>query len=293
MSEDHYDDNVLLLTDRIVETPTESAPAKDAQVWSFQGVHGGAGVTSIVVQMAYDLTAATKKKTTNLPKVLLIDLDFERGSCCSYLDIPPSMKIDELNAAAGRMDEALAQTFIRTYNENLSIIAAEGELGGNDIISPAVLLSLLDNVSSTYDYILVDVPQMWRTWTQAVIGASDKFTLVLEPSVPALHRTKQLCDSICKVMPLSTPPLVLLNKFERRSIRHGVTLRDAVQVIGRPDVLTTAIDEDVLRQAINSGQAVGFVKSDSRFAKSVREITRTWRRETSDFVDQRDDRRRA
>jgi pilus assembly protein CpaE len=302
MGEDQLDDNILVLRNRVddpgaegLDQPASSEPVKrtEAQIWAFQGVHGGAGVTSLIVQMGFDLSVGEGKKNKNLPSVLLIDMDFERGNCCSYLDVPHSMRIDELNAAAGRMDEALAQTFIRKCGENLSIISAEGELGGNDIIDPSALLELLDKVSTLYDYILMDVPQMWRSWTQAVIGASDKFTLVMEPSVPALHRAKHMSETIFSTMNLTTPPLILLNKFERRSLRHGVTLRDAIHVIGRPDLLTVAIDEDVLRQSINSGQPVGNFKPDSRYAKSVREITREWRRKVNDFEDQREERRRA
>lgn len=151
------------------------------------------------------------------------------------------MKVEELNAAAGRMDEALAQTFIRKCSQTLSIISAEGELGGNDTIDPPALLALLDKVSILYDHIILDMPQMWRSWTQAVIGASDKFTLIMEPSVPALHRAKHLSEAISTAMNLSSPPNILLNKFERRSIRHGVTLRDAIQVVGRSDLLMVAL----------------------------------------------------
>jgi len=115
MSDIDTDDNVLLLTEKVQDVEVE----KEAKVWTFQGVHGGAGVTSLVVQLAYDLSIGGSKIDEILPDVLVIDLDFERGSCSSYLDVSPSMKIEELNAAAGRMDDALAQTFIRKCGENL------------------------------------------------------------------------------------------------------------------------------------------------------------------------------
>lgn len=297
MSDDQLEDNILVLRNKLDDLAQPPIPQSDepseAQIWAFQGVHGGAGVTSLIVQMAFDLSIGDGKKDEKLPNVLIIDLDFERGNCCSYLDVPYSMRIDEINAAADRMDDELAQTFIRKYSENLSFISAEGELGGNDAIDPSALLSLLDKVSTLYDYILVDVPQMWRSWTQAVIGASDKFTLVLEPSVPALHRTRSLSDMMSRAMPQAQPPQILLNKFERRSLKNGVTLKDAIHVIERPDLLTVAIDEDVLRQAINSGQPASEFKPDSRYAKSVREISRSWKRETQAFEDRRTDRRSA
>ena len=284
MENEQNEDNILLLVNRVDELPPiqieEPTSDHDAQVWAYQGVHGGAGVTSLVVETAFELSSPNDKNVLQQPSdVLLIDLDFERGSCAAFLDIQPSLKIEELNAAAGRMDAALASTFIRKYTKNLSVIVAEGELGGNDIIDPAALLSLLDIVSTMYDYIILDVPPMWRSWTQAVIAAADKFTLVTELSVPSLHKTKDLSQQITSTMGLTLPPHILINKFERRALRGGVTLKDAVHVLDRDDLITVCIDEDIVRQSINSGQPVGKLKSESRYSKSVRQHVQSWRQE--------------
>ena len=295
MNDDNNEDNILVLHNRVDESgePVSHDEEQEAQVWAFQGVHGGAGVTSLIVQMAYELAVGDNKLKGPIPQVLIIDLDFERGNCSPYLDIPSSLQIEDLNAASGRMDDALAQTFIRKCGENLSIISADGELGGNDLINPHALLALLDKVSTAYDYILMDVPQMWRSWTQSVIGASDKFTLVLGPSVPALHRAKSLSTAITTAMDLDQPPNILVNKYERRSLKNGVTLKDAEQVLGRDDLLTVAIDDDILRQSINSGQPAGQFKAESRYAKSIREIVKTWNNHTKEFEERREVRRRA
>jgi pilus assembly protein CpaE len=283
MDRQDTDDNILVLVNRVddtldipadIETPIEAD--RDAQVWAFQGVHGGAGVTSLAVQTAYELANPNGKNFDQGDEVLLIDLDFERGNCAAYMDIQSSLRIEELNSASGRMDQALARTFIRKYTKNLSVIVAEGELGGNDYIDPAALLSLLDAVSTLYDYIILDVPLMWRSWTQAVIAAADKFALVTEVSVPSLHKTKELNLSIMNAMELTTPPQIILNKFERRSLRGGVTLKDAIHLLDREDLLTVTIDEDIIRQSINSGQPAGKFKADSRYSKSVRQFVQTW-----------------
>jgi pilus assembly protein CpaE len=279
MQDDFGENNILLLKDRVdepvipeIEEDTKSEDQqREAQVWAYQGVHGGAGVTSLVVQTAYELANGHAKTNRASHQVLLIDLDFERGNSAAYMDIQPSMRIEELNAAAGRMDIALASTFIRPYRDNLSAIIAEAELGGNDQIDPTALLSLLDIVSTMFDYIILDVPQMWRTWSQAVIGAADQFTLVTELSVPGLHRTKELTKSIGDAMDLAIPPQILVNKYERRALRNGVTLKDAMTVLDRQEIILICTDEDTLRQAINSGQPVGRFKSESRYAKAVRE----------------------
>lgn len=291
--QDVIDDEVAIpvVTDEILEGQSQQALGHDedekiekeiereAQVWAYQGVQGGAGVTSLVVQTAYELSKGFVKSGREAANVLLIDLDFERGSCAAYLDVQPSMRIDELNAAAGRMDTSLAKTFIRGHGKNLSVVIAEGELGGNDMIDPAALLSLLDTVSTMFDYIVMDVPLMWRSWTQAVIGAADKFTLVTELSVPSMHKTKDLSQSISNAMRLHQPPQLLINKYERRALRNSVTLKDAAQVLDREDFVTVCVDDDIMRQAINSGLPVGKFRPEARCVKSAREYIDRWVRE--------------
>ena len=238
------------------------APQKEAQIWTYLGVVGGAGTTSLAVQSAWQLAQ-------NGSNVLLVDLDFERGDCAAYLDVPHSMRITELNAAKGRMDESLAATFIQKFGTNLSLISANAEMGGNDLVSPGALLSLLDSVSCMFDTIILDIPPMWRTWTQAAIGASNKFALVCEARVPALHQAKKLSVNINKALSLAMSPVIILNKFEHRSLRGGLTLSDVQKVLGDLPCSQICIDEETLRTAINTGKPAGVVKPNSRYVKSV------------------------
>lgn len=275
-------DDILLLTELYCDgltipdfvepviAPKITLP-KEAQIWAYLGVVGGVGVSSLVVQAAYELSQLHKQKT-----VCLIDLDFECGACAAYLDTPPSMTLEELNASADRMDADLAATFIGTYKKTFSIISAQGEMGGNDRVDGDALLALLDCVCGMFDFIILDIPPMWRTWTQAVIGASDEFSLVTEMRVPALHRTKTMSAFLTKSMELQTPPHVIINKHERREQKDSINLKDAQSVLGREVSGCICTDEETVRSAINCGQPAGLVNSDSRYVKSVRVHVHAW-----------------
>jgi len=175
------------------------------------------------------------------------------------------------------MDESLAATFIRPVNPNLSLLSAVSQMGGNDLLSTNALLSLLDVVSGQYDFVVLDVPPMWRAWTQAVIGAADKFALVTEARVPALHFAKRMAEDIREAMSLTDLPDIVLNKHERRSLSGGLSLRDIHKVLERETSAQICVDEETLRIAINTGKPVGILKPKSRYTKSVREHVRSWR----------------
>ena len=107
-------------------------------------------------------------------------------------------------------------------------------MGGNDNVDPQALLGLLDQICGMFDFVILDIPPMWRSWTQAVIGAADKFALVTEMRVPALHRTKKMSDFIkMRLYPFLTPPDIIINKFERRETSHSISLKNAHDVLGR------------------------------------------------------------
>ncbi|PHR91808.1 MAG: hypothetical protein COA69_11580 [Robiginitomaculum sp.] len=249
----------------------DKAEIKDGQIWAYLGVMGGAGVTSLAVQTAFELSALHKDKT-----VCLVDLDFERGDCAGYLDIMPSVNLDELNAAKGRMDADLAATFIGQYKKKFSVISSEGEMGGNDRVDTDALLGLLDCVCGMFDFVVLDIPPMWRPWTQAVIGAADKFALVTEMRVPALHRTKKLSAFISSAMSLPVEISILVNKYERRNLSHSVNIKDAGQVLGKADFGQICVDEETVRSAINCGKPAGKISPEARYTKSVRAHVHHW-----------------
>ncbi len=277
----HMADGELAIPEPKDETKTdetkmsETSLPQEAQIWAYLGVVGGVGVTSLAVQSAWELCKRDAR-------VLLIDLNFERGDCASYLDMPPTLNIAELNKAEGRMDEDLAATFIKTWKipqsskKTLSVFSAHGELGGNDQISPGALLSFLDNVSTSFEFIILDIPPMWRAWTQAAIGAADKFALVTEARVPALHQARKLASDIEALLNLNQTPEIILNKYERRSLRGGLNLIDAHKVLTVTTSAQICVDDETLRAAINTGTPAGALKPNSRYTKSVHQHVRNW-----------------
>ena len=272
------DDNILLLKNKLEDglaipnldiSEGERKQSLEPQVWAYMGAAGGVGVTSLAIQTAYEL--AEKHKN-----VCLIDLDFERGTIAAYLDTTPSLCIEDLNAGEGRMDEALAATFVQNYGKNLSLVAPDGELGGNDLVRPDAVLTLLDVICQMYDYVVLDIPPMWRPWTQAAIGAADKFAIVTEMRVPSLHRTRKLSTLIAQALSLSSPVDILLNKYERRTLLNAVSLKDAQNVLNRNELGQICEDEETVRTAINCGQAAGHANSESRYVKSVESHVQNW-----------------
>lgn len=243
----------------------------EASIWTFMGAVGGCGVTSIAVQVAYDLARRRSDghPASYDPRVCLIDLDFENGMCPQYLDILPSLQLSDLQGGAARIDAALAGAMMSRHDSGISLLAANCGVGGNDAVNPQTVLALMDTASKMFEHVILDVPRMWRPWTHAAIAAADRFGLVTEMNIPALHACRTKAEALAERIDANLNVDFIVNKFERRSLRNALRPKDAEKALRRHVSHYLAVDVETNRDAVNCGEPAGAIKPESRFAKDV------------------------
>ena len=269
--------DILLLDNRVDEAPTpgETAPHEGAHCVAIMGAAGGVGVTSLCIQMAYDLALQSQKqlqKTSRAKeaRVCLIDLDFEGGSCAHHLDLTPSLSPADLMQSAENIDRALVSALVTSHASGLDLLALPNTLGGNDMANPLVVVALLDLICQMYDHVIIDVPRYWRPWNMAAIGGADKFLIVTDLTIPSLHLSRMRMNAIEEKLNGTVRAEIVLNKYERRSFRNALREKDAEIALKREVSATICVDTETLREAINCGEPSGAIRPDSRFVKDVR-----------------------
>lgn len=260
------------------KTPT-SAGAPASKFYAFMGASGGTGVTTLCIQLAYEIASQTHK-TKSLqrhiePSVCIIDLDFETGACASYIDVPPSLEISDITGPADRIDTSLVQALMSTHECGVSVLSTPNCLGANSLANPETVLAILDAASQLYDHVILDLPRIWQPWIAAAIAGADHFAIVSELTIPSLHTTRSRIQNIETVLPNVTCDVVL-NKVERRSFRNSLRLSDAEKALKRPISGAICVDYDTAREAINCGQAVGMIRPEARFVKDVKSLSQKW-----------------
>ena len=259
-------------------SPVQGGGGPDAVVWGFMGSNGGAGVTSLAVQFAYELSEGHGKiigrgDKVNRPRVCLFDLDFENGMCAPYLDVNPKLHIEDLLPGASQIDRELMSSLFASYSVSLDVLSVPHSLDGNLRADPSQVLMLMDQICQLYDYVILDIPRIWTPWTHAAIGGSDQFFMVTELTVPALQGVRKKLAQIADVEGLGdTPVEIIINKHERRSFRSSLRISDAENATNRKVFGSVCTQADVVRDAINRGEPVGLTNADSRFAKDSREL---------------------
>lgn len=260
-----------------VEVTLKNKIEQTSQCWAFMGSVGGVGTTTLAVQMAYELaklnsSASKKHRRREDPQICLIDLDFENGNCKHYLDVEASLSIEDLTGDAIRIDTTLVQTLLSTHSSGISVLAAPNVLGANARVKPEIVLALLDAACEIFPYVILDLPRNWQGWSQAAIAGSDFVGLLSDLTIPSLHMARTKRNQLVELLDDEAACKIILNKYERRSFNNRLRLSDAQIALQCEIFGTICMDQNITREALNCGEPVGAIRSDSRYAKDSRKL---------------------
>lgn len=250
------------------EAEQKSSSNGVGECWVMTGAVGGAGVSMIAVETAYQLATRGRKDE----KIALLDLNFEDGSLACYLDMPAGLDLQTLCAAPERMDEAMLQAFASEHDCGMQLIAApRGADIGMNITADAVLC-LLEIACGMYDKVVVDLPRWRRPWTQQLIKGADHIVIVSELTVPALHAARYLSEDLEKLSGNSAEPRIILNRMSKRVFGHSVTVSQAEKALQRKTLASVSSDWDAAATAVNVGLPVSLARPGSKISKDVKHI---------------------
>ncbi|UTU59419.1 ParA family protein [Enterococcus faecium] len=228
-----------------------------AQIISVANQKGGVGKTTTTVNLGACLARLGKK-------VLLVDMDAQ-GNATSGVGIrKPDVTRDIYDVLVNELpiDEA---TLI-TEHENLSIVPATLQLAGAEIELTSMmaresrLKGSLAEVSSQYDYILIDCPPSLGHLTINSFTASDSILIPVQCEYYALEGLSQLLNTVRLVQKHFNPELeiegVLLTMYDART-NLGNEVVEEVRKYFREKVYETIIPRNIrLSEAPSHGKPI-------------------------------------
>ncbi|MEJ4568400.1 ParA family protein [Enterococcus faecium] len=228
-----------------------------AQIISVANQKGGVGKTTTTVNLGACLASLGKK-------VLLVDVDAQ-GNATSGVGIrKPDVTRDIYDVLVNELpiDEA---TLI-TEHENLSIVPATLQLAGAEIELTSMmaresrLKGSLAEVSSQYDYILIDCPPSLGHLTINSFTASDSILIPVQCEYYALEGLSQLLNTVRLVQKHFNPELeiegVLLTMYDART-NLGNEVVEEVRKYFREKVYETIIPRNIrLSEAPSHGKPI-------------------------------------
>lgn len=135
--------------------------AHPSYVVSFVGTSGGAGNTTIAMEIGVELAqrryAQGQKLNTG---IAFLDLNFSNGAgVCDLLNVEPRLVLDEIAANPRRLDSYMLQMMASKHSSGLDIFCSKNV--SYQLASPpneALLLALLNCLVDNYSVLLIDIP---------------------------------------------------------------------------------------------------------------------------------------
>lgn len=256
-----------------LEIPVQpkSSSGKESVIFSLMSTSGGSGVTTIAIQMAYQLARQQPSA-----KIALLSLDFENSALPLFLDVAPKISIDNFCQLPSVLDGEICGEWMSVTKFGFDILALPTSISGNERVNADTVVTFLDIMAGQYDYLVLDVPRLWMPWTRATLGASNKLGMVCELSVPNLHMTREKCSALIKAVDQLTGIEILMNKFEKRGFRNSVKLPDAKKAFLTMPIHTICAAGDKAREAINRGEPLSVSYKGTQTAKDIGAVLEAW-----------------
>ena len=254
---------------RVVQTPVASEQT-EAEIFTYLSAVGGAGVTTLAIQTALLLLHNNGSKTR--PATCLVDLDFQHGACADYLDLEPRLDLKEIEPRPERLDRQLLEVMTAYHSSGLAVIAAPNRPAEMRSFDPDMVTRLLDLVSSHFNYVVIDMPRTWFSWTDSVLLGSNRLYIVSELTVPGLKHAKQLVSAIGERLGDAQRPQVIINRFEQRVFGAGLRRSDVEQALGTDFVAAVPNNYALVREAIDRGVPLEEVKPGNKITAALKQL---------------------
>lgn len=253
---------------RVARAPTGQQSA-EAQIVTFLPAVGGAGVTTLAVQTAMLLLDSGARGASS---TCLVDLDFQHGTCADHLDIEPRLNLDEIEPRPDRLDRQLLDVMISRHKSGLAVIGAPNRPAEMRASNPEMVTRLLDLVSSQFDYVVLDLPRTWFSWTDNVLLGSNQLYIVSETTVPGLRHAKQLVAAIGERLGDELNPKVIINRFDQRMFASGLRRADIEAALGSQLGMLIPNDYALVREAIDRGVPLDELKPGNKVTAQLRKL---------------------
>jgi pilus assembly protein CpaE len=209
--------------------PFRSVPAQAIKptVISFLPCMGGVGNTTIALEVALRIKLAKGSRSL---KICYIDFDFQTSHVCDYLDIDARFQVQDILDRPERLDEQLFELFVSHHACGLDIFAAPRSKLDPCQVDAAVLDPFLEMILEKYNYIVLDLPVPWFTWTVPTLESSDAIIMTGINTIPCLRQARATFDAVVNAKVSSSQVAIAMNRVGHR-LFGGIERRGHVESV--------------------------------------------------------------
>jgi pilus assembly protein CpaE len=238
---------------------------KPGKIITVLGSKGGVGTTTIAVNLAVSLGDIKKDNS-----IALIDLNFAFGEIPLFLDISPKFHWGEITKNINRLDNTFLMNIFSDYQQNLKILPSPAYLNGHKSASPEVMQRILGQMTTMFDYILIDGGQSQDDSILKAIQMSESVLMISILSLPCLNNTQKIITSLADLGYSEQKNIkFVINRYTPKS---EIQIADAEQGVGKEVFWKIPNDYKTTMAAINQGKPLKIVAPGSGIAKNFTKL---------------------
>lgn len=240
-----------------------SATLTRGKIYTVTSAKGGAGATSVAVNLATTLAGVSKSR------IAVLDLNSPVGDAASYLNLKPQFSLSDALTSTARLDSVLLDTFM-TKMGNLALLPGPKQYKSSSIAPPG-LAKLLRVVAGTYGHVFIDMPStLEMELLQIIADASESVLVVMTPELPAIWRTHRLLSLLSGSGCADRLRLVL----NRDSSKDEITEKEIVRALNFPVFARLPNNYSAAIESINKGKPIVEV-NHSTLASAYRQLAQS------------------
>lgn len=237
-----------------------------ALVVALSGTKGGVGTTTFATHLAWDV----RRELPSL-KVLVIDLDLEKGDVTSFIEARYRTSVADLAKVADDLSLRTVADAVFVHESGLHLLLPPADVRETEYVTPGAIRQIVALVRQQYDLVVVDVGARVTPVQAAVVEIADEVVSVATPdllSLRALRRNVSAWEGLQVRRPEHVS--VLLN----RSSRADEVQPDVAKRLSPSPMLDVVVPEMGKKLEASANSRSPELVSDVGWWRSVRALGR-------------------
>ena len=204
----------------------DGGKARGCQTIAIVGTTGGAGTTSIAVNLGSILASESDRNM-----VALVDLDLALGVADVFLDAIPDYTIVDVAQNVSRLDFSLLKRSLTKHASGLFLLPRPVQLQDAEFVTAESVQRVIGLLKATFSHLILDLSKSYKAVDLKAMELADDILLVTQLDLPGLRNVVRLISSLEQIDGLIDKVKVVVNRV---GLDEGqISMKKARDTIGR------------------------------------------------------------
>jgi pilus assembly protein CpaE len=253
------------LAEAIAAALKGETPEVAGRVIVFLGAKGGCGSSTVCHNVGWLLAEEMKAGT------IIADFDLAFGTLGLDFNQDGGHGLAEALASSYKLDSESVGGLLAKCSDQLGLLTASYMLDADPVARPDDALRLVEILSRTVPFTLLDLPTGWSAASRALVEQADDVVITAEPDLANLRNAKNLIDTTRSLRATAKPAVLVMNKTGLPR-RPEISIRDFANAVDLEPSVAIGFDAQLFGTSANNGLMIGESLPRSKHVDLFREL---------------------